>query len=55
MKSNETARWPKQKTYERGERFPSALCWATELLSLEEVGEAFSVTRREFLELGVTT
>lgn len=39
---------------ESGERLPSALSWCEEL-SLEEVGEAFSVTSLELLELGVTT
>ncbi len=44
----------RQETYESGERLPSALSWCEEL-SLEEVGEAFSVTSLELLELGVTT
>jgi hypothetical protein len=41
-------------TYESGERLPSALSWLPEP-SLEEVGEALSVTSLEDLELGVTT
>lgn len=41
-KKNETSSW---RTYEKGDRFPSALWGAALEPSVEEVGEALSATR----------